>query len=248
MQPIRVFIGFDPREAAAYHVCCQSIIEHASVPVAFYPLAQNLLPIDAKRDGSNAFMLARFLVPTLCDYEGWAIYLDGDMVIKEDIAELLAYRNTFPDKAIAVVPHKYKTKHERKYVGTPMESKNVDYPKKNQSSVVLWNCAHPKNRILDAGYVACSSPVVLHRFQWLGEDDIGALSADWNHLVGEQGPSNAHIFHYTLGAPGFKHYADCSASWHWHGALIRALSMAGENPVQMVRRADDVGFVGRKSA
>lgn len=239
MEAVRIFIGFDPREAVAYHVCCQSIIEHASVPVAFYPLAQNMLPLDSKRDGSNGFMAARFAVPMLCDYEGWAIYLDGDMVITEDIAELWAYKNTFPDKAIAVVPHEYKTRHARKYIGTPMESKNVDYPKKNQSSVVLWNCAHPKNRLLDAEFIGSTSPVVLHRFQWLGEDDIGALSAGWNYLVGEQGPSNAYLFHFTLGIPGIEHYSDCNASWHWHKVLVRALQCAGEDPTEMVERASE---------
>lgn len=232
-------IGFDPREAAAYHVCCQSIIEHASVPVAFYPLAQNMLELDSKRDGSNGFMAARFAVPMLCDYQGWAIYLDGDMVITEDIAELWAYKNTFSDKAIAIVPHEYKTRHARKYIGTPMESPNVNYPKKNQSSVVLWNCAHPKNRLLDAEFIGSTSPVVLHRFEWLGEGDIGALSAGWNYLVGEQGPSNAHLYHFTCGIPGIDHYSDCIASWQWHQALLRALQCPGEDPAEMVERASE---------
>lgn len=237
MIPIKIFIGYDPREAAAYHVACQSIIEHASHPVAFYPLAQNVLPLDSKRDGSNGFMAARFLVPMLCNYEGWAIYLDGDMVIMEDIAELWAYKNGFPDKALAVVKHDYKTRHARKYIGTPMESSNVDYPKKNQSSVILWNCAHQKNRLLDADFIATTSPVVLHRFQWLAESDIGTLSAGWNYLVGEQGPSNAHLYHFTLGLPGIEHYNDCIASWHWHKALLRSLQCASEDPAEMVERA-----------
>lgn len=239
MIPIKIFIGYDPREAAAYHVACQSIIEHASHPVAFYPLAQNVLPLDSKRDGSNGFMAARFLVPMLCNYEGWAIYLDGDMVIMEDIAELWAYKNGFPDKALAVVKHDYKTRHARKYIGTPMESANIDYPKKNQSSVILWNCAHQKNRLLDADFIATTSPVVLHRFQWLAESDIGTLSAGWNYLVGEQGPSNAHLYHFTLGLPGIEHYNDCIASWHWHKALLRSLQCAAEDPAQMVERAEE---------
>lgn len=239
MEPIRIFIGYDQREAAAYHVCCQSIISHASQPVAFYPLAQNVLSLDLKRDGSNGFMAARFAVPMLCNYEGWAIYIDGDMVMAEDIAELWAYRNTFKDKAVAVVQHNYKTRNKIKYFGTPMESKNVDYPRKNWSSVVLWNCAHPKNRVLDDSYISETSPVVLHRFKWLDDSDIGALSAGWNYLVGEQGPSNAHLYHFTLGVPGIEHYNDCIASWKWHAALIGAMQCAGENPAAMVERAEE---------
>jgi len=35
---ISVFVGFDPREAVAYHTFCQSVLENASQPVSFVPL------------------------------------------------------------------------------------------------------------------------------------------------------------------------------------------------------------------
>jgi hypothetical protein len=38
------------------------------------------------------------------------------------------------NKAVAVVKHDYKTKHRRKYIGTPLEADNADYPRKNWSS------------------------------------------------------------------------------------------------------------------
>lgn len=238
MEAIRVMIGYDPRETAAYHVCCQSIIEKATQPVAFHPIAENMLKdFDGKRDGSNSFNVARFLIPMLCDYKGWAIFIDGDMVVDVDIAELWAWKNTYPNKAIVRVDHDYKTRHSRKYLGTPMESANVDYPKKNQSSVVLWNCAHPGNRLLDESYIRETSPTVLHRFQWLVDSDIGSLTENWNYLVGEQSPSTAHLYHYTLGVPGIKHYADWHGSWKWHRALMHTLRCAGEDPLDMVARA-----------
>jgi lipopolysaccharide biosynthesis glycosyltransferase len=238
---IRCFIGFDQREAAAYHVCCQSIIEKASEPVSFHPLARNMLAgFDGQGDGINAFTRSRFLVPSLCNFDGWALFIDGDMVVDIDIAELWAWRIAFSDdKAVGVVKHDYSTKHSRKYLGSKMESANVDYPRKNWSSVMLWNCAHPSNKTLTREFVANAKSSFLHRFQWLADAEIGEISPGWNYLVGEQAPSNAHLYHYTLGVPGIKGYADWNASWHWHAALLRALECAGEDPVAMVKRSQE---------
>lgn len=244
-QPIRIFIGYDPREAAAYHVCCQSILETTTKPVSFHPLALSMLKgFDGQRDGSNAFNLSRFLVPQLCNYEGWALFIDGDMLVDVDIGQLWAYRHAMFDKAVGVVKHEYATRNPRKYVGTPMESANVDYPRKNWSSVMLWNCAHPSNRMLDAAYIADSSPKALHRFTWLADSAVGELSPGWNYLVREFGPSSAHLYHYTCGVPGIRHYADDHGSWNWHAALLKALRCAGEDPVEMVKRSQErVGAV-----
>lgn len=237
MKPIRIFIGHDPREALAFHVCSQSIIEHASCPVAIYPLASSMFKVQA--DGSTDFVLSRYLIPSLCDFEGWAIFLDGDMVLDVDIAQLWAWKNTHADKAVAVVKHAYKTKHKLKHVGSTLQSPNTDYPRKNWSSVVLWNCAHPKNRVLDVGYINSAASSHLHRFGWLDESDIGALTPDWNYLVDEQAPSSAHLYHYTLGVPGMKHYADGYSSWRWHRYLLSALECGGEWPSTIVKRAEE---------
>lgn len=245
MDTARIFIGFDQREAAAYHVCCQSIIEKASVPVSFHPLALNMLEgFDGQRDGSNAFTLSRFLVPSLCNFEGWAIFIDGDMVVDIDIVQLWAWRTALFDKAVGVVKHAYTPRHPKKYLGTPMQNANIDYPRKNWSSVMLWNCAHPSNKQLTRGFVAGAESKFLHRFAWLPDSEIGEISPGWNYLVGEQAPSNAHLYHYTLGVPGIPHYADWHASWHWHSALLRMLECANEDPVGMVRRSQErVGAV-----
>jgi len=240
MDTVKIYLGFDQREAAAYHVCCQSIIEKASVPVSFHPLALNMLEgFDGQRDGTNAFTLSRFLVPSLCNYDGWAIFLDGDMVVDIDIAQLWAWRTALFDKAVGVVKHDYTTRHNRKYIGTSMESANVDYPKKNQSSVMLWNCEHPANHVLYEAYIKETPSKDLHRLTWLKDSEIGEISPGWNYLVGEQPPSNAHLYHFTLGTPGIKHYADWSGSWHWHSALLRALECAGEDPLAMVKRSQE---------
>lgn len=240
MDTLRIFLGYDPREAAAYHVCCQSIIETASIPVAFHPLHSGLLQgFNGQRDGSNAFTFSRYLIPYLCDFTGWAIFLDGDMTVNTDIDHLWEWRKHFYDKASAVVKHDYQTGHAKKYLGSKLESTNVDYPRKNWSSVVLWNCAHFANRVLMPNYVAEAPPAFLHRFHWLQDKDIGALPTGWNHLVGEYPPASPALDHFTLGVPGIKHYVDDHGSWKWHSALLRSLRCAGEKGSDMVKRAED---------
>ncbi len=91
MSRIQVVIGFDQREAVAYHTFCQSILERASQPVSFTPLALNTLNsyVEKHTDGSNAFIYSRFLTPWLMDYQGRAIFADGDMICRDDIATIL---------------------------------------------------------------------------------------------------------------------------------------------------------------
>lgn len=213
---IPVAIGFDPRETIAYHVLQQSIIDRTSAPVAIIPLASWMLrDFDGQKDGTNAFVYSRFLVPELMDYQGWAIYLDSDMLLRDDLVKLWDLRDE--SRAVQIVPHDYSTRHRKKLIGTPMETPNADYPRKNQSSMILWNCGHPMNRILTAEYVSEAPGSVLHRFQWLPDELIGHLPMAWNHLVSEQPYSDdAKIVHWTLGSPCFSHYrkSDYSAEWH----------------------------------
>lgn len=219
-QTIPIYVGFDPREAAAYHVFCQSIIDKASQPVQFIPLHKPMLEgFDGQKDGTNAFIYSRFLVPYLNNYHGWAIFADGDMVVTEDIANLwnVQFEQNF-NKAACVVKHDYKTKFPRKYVGTDMEADNASYPKKNWSSVILWNCGHYSNQILTPQFVSQSPGSLLHRFEWLKDDQVGDLDPRWNALSMEQDVSGAALIHYTLGVPGIPHYTNCDAAENWHRA------------------------------
>ena len=213
---IPIWVGFDQREAVAYHVFCQSVIQNASEPIAIHPLALHMLKdyTETHRDGSNAFIYSRFLIPHLQGYSGWAIFCDGDMVCLGDIAELWGLRDD--TKAVMVVKHNYQTKQKRKYIGTSMETINVDYPRKNWSSVMLWNCSHPSNALLTPHYVMANPGSNLHRFKHLGDDEIGELPKEWNHLVDEQETNlDAKLLHYTLGVPGIKHYKDCGRAQGW---------------------------------
>lgn len=215
MKPVRIFVGYDPREAIAYHTLCNSIIRHASIPVSFVPLAlKNFEKFyqDNHADGSNQFIYSRFLTPFLSDYEGYSLFVDGDMIVRDDVKNLFDLVDD--TKAVMVVKHDYKTKMSQKYLG----AKNEDYPRKNWSSVVLWNCGHEKNKILTPNFVQNSTGAQLHRFTWLDDADIGELPIAWNHLDGEY-PFNPHakLVHYTLGTPCFGEFANFgnfSSEWH----------------------------------
>ena len=113
-KPIKLMVGFDQRESIAYHAFCQSIIQHSSVPVAFVPLAINTLKDykETHSDGSNDFIYSRFLTPYLNNFEGWAIFADGDMICQGDIKELWNLRDE--SKALLVVKHNYQTKASKK--------------------------------------------------------------------------------------------------------------------------------------
>ena len=213
MKPIPIFIGYDPREAVAYHVCANSIIRHASKPVAIIPLALNLFEDykETHTDGSNQFIYSRFLVPHLMDYTGHAIFIDGDMIVRSDITELWEWRKNHYD--VQVVKHNYETCMTEKYLG----SKNENYPRKNWSSVIIWNCESPANQCLTPAFVQKSTGAELHRFTWIKDERIGDLPAEWNWLPDEYGPNiNADLLHYTLGAPCFHDFATTPMADDWH--------------------------------
>jgi len=213
MKPIPVFVGYDPREAIAYHTCVNSIIRNSSRPVAIVPVALNLFRdyAETHTDGSNHFIYTRFLVPYLMEYQGWAIFIDGDMIVRGDIAELWDLRQLTKDAM--VVKHDYKTRMKETYLGSP----NEDYPRKNSSSVILWNCNAIRNRQLNPEFVQKSTGAFLHRFSWIDDARLGELPPEWNWLPDEYGPNpNAKLLHYTLGTPCFEEFKHTPMNEHWH--------------------------------
>ncbi len=187
------------------------------MPVAVVPLALNNFRdyTETHTDGSNQFIYSRFLVPYLMGYSGHAIFIDGDMILRGDIAELWALRQS--DKDVQVVKHDYKTCMPVKYLG----ARNEDYPRKNWSSVILWNCSSFPNRRLTPEFVQHSTGSELHRFSWIDDDRIGTLPPEWNWLPDEYGPNaDAKLLHYTLGTPCFQEFADTPQGNEWHRERI----------------------------
>jgi lipopolysaccharide biosynthesis glycosyltransferase len=210
---INLFVGFDPREAVAYHVFCSSIIQNTSIPVQITPLVLSQLQEfnETHDDRSNDFVYSRFLTPYLTDFKGWAIFADGDMICQGDLKELIDMAD--PSKAVMVVKHDYQTKATQKYLGNI----NENYPRKNWSSVILWNCEHPKHKILTPDFVSKQTGKFLHRFSWLEDQDIGELPLEWNWLASEYEVNReAKLIHYTLGTPCFKDYKNSDMADIWY--------------------------------
>jgi len=214
---INIFIGYDHREAIAYHVCANSIIRHASQPVSIITSALILFKdyTETHTDGSNQFIYSRFLVPHLMEYNGWAIFMDGDMLVRDDIEKLWALRDD--SKAVMVVKHDYKTKMTEKYLG----AKNENYPRKNWSSVILWNCSHAANKVVTPEFIETATGAQLHRFTWLADELVGELPKVWNWLPDEFGANqDAKLLHYTLGTPSFHDFATTPMGDEWHRERI----------------------------
>jgi len=232
---IKIFIGYDPVEPVAYHTCVNSIIRRASEPLEITPLALNNLKVvydERHTDGSNGFIYSRFIVPYLCGFIGEAIFMDGDMTLTTDIAELWALRNL--TKAVQVVKHDYKTTAAVKYLG----AKNEDYPRKNWSSLMIWNNAHYGNRRLLPETVAEMTGAQLHRFSWLKDEVIGELPPEWNWLDTEmEYNSKAKLIHYTLGTPCWYNYSHTDHSGQWHDELLDTCSAQGVTAMDMTERA-----------
>jgi hypothetical protein len=210
---IRVFVGYDPREAVAYNVLAHSIRARASRPVAIAPLALSQLGGLMTRERhplqSTDFSFSRFLTPYLSDFDGWSIFMDCDMLVLDDIAKLYDLRD---DRyAVMVVKHEHTPQEDIKFLDQPQSK----YDKKNWSSVMLFNNA--RCTALAPEYVNRASGLELHQFKWLGDDSlIGELPHRWNHLVGYDAPRpGMSLVHYTLGGPYFDEYRDCEYSQEW---------------------------------
>lgn len=212
-EPLRIFVGYDAREAAAFHVCVNSIIRHAVRPVSITPLALNTFAdkyAEGHADGSNEFIYSRFLVPYLCNWRGRALFIDGDMIVRDDITKL--FEMARPYTGVSVVKRDdYETKHRAKYLDAP----NENYHRKNWSSVVLYECSYWPNRVLTPAYVARATGAHLHRFEWLEDHEIGELPPEWNRLVSEEDVSDAKLLHFTIGAPCFPGYEKQDGADEW---------------------------------
>ncbi len=216
-EPLDIYIGYDSKEIVAYHVLCQSIIDKSSQPVRFTPInlrnIAGLFRRERNQLQSTEFSFSRFLVPYLSGYRGWSLFMDCDMLLRADIADLFTLAD---DRFAAMVcKHDYVPKDEVKFLGQVQ----TKYEKKNWSSVVLFNNA--KCKALTPDYVNKATGLELHQFKWLsGDENIGSLPLVWNWLVGEYDyNADAAIVHFTRGGPYFANYKSSDYADEWAAML-----------------------------
>lgn len=215
---LKIFVGWDPREDIAWKVCRHSILRRTNPSkVSITPLIQSVLraegiykrPIDTK--AATEFSLTRFLTPYLAGDSGYAIFVDCDFLFLTDITEVL--KEIDPSKAVSVVKHDYQPSETMKMDGCIQHL----YPRKNWSSFIVFNCAHPAVRLLTPAVVNSADPAYLHRFGWLADSQIGRIDKGWNYLEGWYASDyeNLKAVHYTLGGPWFEDKQDCDFAEEW---------------------------------
>jgi len=181
---VRVFIGYDPRQPVAYQVAAHSVWEHASKPVSITRLDIMQLPI--KRVGLTCFTFTRFLVPYLCGYEGKALFLDSDVLVRGDVHELADFQHV-DDANVAMV----------------MGERRFEWPS------VMW--FHNKRCLSLTPEFVEKAP--MFDMAWA---KIAPLAKEWNHLVGYDAPNqDAKIVHFTKGIPIWDQTKGCEFAAEW---------------------------------
>lgn len=235
-EPLRVFIGWDPREPEAYDVAAFSLRRRASRPVEVAPLKQDdlreagLYWRDVDPLASTAFTYTRFLTPALAGYQGRALYCDSDFLWLADVAKLFALAEE-PDRAVWCVQHDHRPREATKMDGVAQTT----YPRKNWSSLMLFDCGHPSTRRLSPEVVNTQSGAFLHRMQWAADEEIGDLPVSWNWLEGWNAPperGTPNVVHYTRGGPWFDAWrnVDYADLWLAERALMDAAGGAPSSP------------------
>lgn len=230
--PFRVYIGWDSREPVAYDVAKYSLMRRASIPVEVIPIVaedlrtQGLYTRDKDPLASTEFTYTRFLTPALASHRGWALFCDCDFLWLGDIAGLVEYTKT--PKAVYCVQHDYTPKETTKMDGVVQTS----YPRKNWSSLMLFNCDHPAVKNLTPEVINRETGAYLHRMQWAEDADIGELPTTWNWLEGwnekpMQGTPNA--VHFTRGGPWFTQWQTVEYGDLWRAE--RDAMLAAGTPV-----------------
>lgn len=223
---VKVFVGWDQRDALAYRVCEKSILENATIPVEVHPLKEWELRqkgcywrpyrVDEKgqmwddRDGkpfSTNFSFTRFCVPWLCDYrDEWVVFCDADMLWLADVAELMTYTDDY--SSIICVKHDHRPEEQRKMDGVLQ----TVYQRKNWSSFMLMNPSRCQG--LTPYVVNNQTGSWLHAMCWVHDENISGLHESWNWLEGWSPPEiDPKVIHYTRGTPDMDPNVSHASLW-----------------------------------
>lgn len=221
---LKIFIGADPRQVVSLTTLIHSIAKNAKSPVSITPLVLETLPI--KRAGLTPFTYSRFLVPHLCNYEGLGLFLDADMLALGDITEVFDIGRMRSDKAVHVMQ---------------------EQPAFEWASMILFNCAHPSNRILTPEHIDNPEVKNLHKIGWLKMDEIGTLPKEWNVCIPytSNPPENPKLVHFTQGVPHWWETKNQPHAATWAQYAQEASSAAFKWVELMGRSVHADGVIGR---
>lgn len=247
---MRIYIGYDEKLKEQYNMCEYSIRKHCK-DVEIIKLDKNDLiarglytRINNIMDATD-FSMTRFFVPYLNDFEGVALYIDSDFIMTRSVKEI--FDSFDKTNAIALVKHNYVSKFDEKANGKV----NLRYPRKNWSSLMMFNCGHPSNKILNLEYLNNTDSTMLHSISWLPYPEVGEFPQDYNFLVGEYEKIPLGL-HYTIGEP--KPDSDFYNEWielknemnKNNGVPPEKVLTEKEIAIQLQKRVNKAKFKGQK--
>lgn len=166
-----IYIGWTADNAIAAEVCKHSILRRASQGINIVFLKQeDVADICQKipNENQSPHLYTRFLLPYLQGYQGTAIYIDSSLIVLDDICKL--FTTVDLNTALARVD-----------VSAEINS-SYDYSEIDSMLMVI-NCAHPFNSVLNAEFINFTNLDNLLKFRWLPNDVIVNLAQSWNCLV-----------------------------------------------------------------
>ncbi len=230
-----IYIGFDPREADAFAVARESIRRRLNVPIPIHGIVLDELrkrglyyrPTQrpngklwdeiSEASMSTEFAIARFLTPILAK-EGWALFVDGDVLARANVEELFRLAEVQTDKAVVCVQHNFHPPPGVKMDG----QEQTRYARKNWSSVMMFHVTHPANKALTVDLINTVPGRDLHRFCWLEDSEIGEVGPEWNWLAAYSSPAiRPKIVHFTEGTPAMRGYEDQPYADEWRAEMMR---------------------------
>ena len=220
MYNLKIFIGFDSSnygQELAYEVCKRSIENYnlsnniSIVKLVKKDLIKQGLFKRKDNDGATEFTYTRFLVPYLSNFKGYSLFCDSDFLWCCDIKELFE-KYTNPQKSLACVMHNYNDCNGK----TKMDGQVQEfYPRKNWSSLILFNNEHPSTKKLTLKDVNEKSPKWLHRFEWAKDDELIEIPKEYNYLVGYYDTQIYKALHFTDGGPWHPGYENVKYGNLW---------------------------------
>jgi hypothetical protein len=233
---VRVFVGCsDGQDTESQAVLEYSLRRYASQPVELVWLKPNPDPAHPlggwdTHEWGTPFSGLRWAIPHLCGYEGRAIYLDSDMIVLGDIAELWAQE--MPGKAVALV---------------------TGEGRKQRTCVMVLDCARARRFLPDLEDVKRQANG--RRFNELlaaSPKLYGQIEGRWNvvDLKGVVlGDPSVKLIHYSgiafqphlaraearLAAEGRRHWYDGERYPHWRPELVALFD-------QLLQEATEAGF------
>lgn len=186
--PIRVFIGTDPSQLGAAEVLRQSIFETTKRPVEVTTMEKVSIPQpkDIRQSQRTGFSFARWAIPELCNFSGRAIYLDADMLVFTDIAEL--WDMPMNGATISIVDGR-----DSSYCSNKVKCN------KNETSVMVLDCEKVKwtlGALVEGLGVRYQYKDMMTDLCFLEENDISrAVPRRWNAM--DYCDSTVSLLHYT---------------------------------------------------